>query len=817
MVRFLFAFLLLASFASGENIALHKKATIHTPPNYKLSTDPLDAEQLTDGKSASGMWVSKEAVAWQNKRNVTITLDLEKVENIGVVRFSTAGRYAADVLWPSELCIFLSQDGKTWSYAGDVIAHNKEDGTFPEELKDNVLVQHTFTSRPLHTPARFIGIVARSTGKFLACDEIEVTASRQVQEQQSSTAETKNSEGIKEIKGIEGMEAVLEEILVFKGIQSRITADRQILKEKIANAPLDPEAKQTLQERLNKIPTSGYSPGTLHPDSFRSIFPLNEEHARLFEIQAELWRLSGATTPIATSFGRYNWLPHFHSFPTEKAQVEIKLLREEQRSAMLLLSNPRAEAVTFRIQRELPEEIIKHCTFYVSPWTDTLQKVAVADALLPLDAFSRISSNAEKHSENSITVPAGMSLKLWIRFNSHGVAAGKQEGSITLHAPDFEQSIPVKIEVSPVVLERAPLIISGWDYLLSGSFYGITSRNRENVMAFLKAHEIHTPWIASASLPNPKSNSTPQALETNFLTLANTLQKAWPEANYYLFFMNVPNAFADTDTGSEAFNQKVAEYIRSMEKAFTQAGIASEKILLLTVDEPYTEEKAVRSAAWAKAIASAKTGIRTFTDPSWRPGEFQSHPYMELADIVSPNIQCLHSPGDEEALTYFKQLAAEQNKELWFYTCTGPTRLIDPAAYYRLTPWFAFQHGAKGLGFWSFGSLGEAKSSWNEYLATGIAHVPYFLGTDRVDTSIHWEALMEGRLDYSLFQMLKNATTEQPNEEITSLFKELATQLERIPKYKGGEIFTEGYWEENTDNQPIDNIRLQAIQILESL
>lgn len=789
----LFTTLWAAQAIADENLALHRKATIHTQPNYSLSTDANDALQLTDGKYAPGMWTSKESVTWVAKGCVVVTIDLEKTENIGEVRFSTAGRRAAGVLWPSELCVFLSEDGKTWSYAGDIVEQAKEAGTLPAELPpDNAQVAHVFKSRPILAPARFIGIVGRADGKIFTCDEIQVFAAE-------TTAEPANPLPV--AQGVEGMEALFQEYLVIKGVQSRIAEDRRLLKEQIEKSSLDDAQKQSLRERLEKISTTTYAYGQWNPATFRTVFPLNDEHRQLFEIQAELWRMAGADQPQITSFGRYDWLPHFHSWPTGKANLEIKLLRKEKRSAMLLVSNPRPEPVTFRVHAQLPEAAQTRYSFLMSPWTDTHEKIAVADALLPLGAG------------NEFTVPAGMTTKLWISFDSHGADAGIHEGAVVLDAPGFQETIPLKITVSPVALKPTPLAIGGWDYLLSAPLYGITAKNYESVMMFLKAHGINVAWLASGALPSPGDMSDTKALERNFSSLANRILKAWPEADYYTFFMNVGTSFAGAEMGSDSFNVKVAEYVRVMEKAFEQAGIAPEKLLLLTVDEPYTEERAERSAAWAKAIASARGRIRTFTDPTWSAEKFSPREYMELADIVSPNIQLTLADGDK-AKAYFEELGKRPGKALWFYICSGPTRVADPVAYYRLASWFAFLNGGNGLGFWSFGDTGGAKSSWNEYISGSVSYVPFFLGVDGVDTSIHWEAMMEGRLDYSLFHMLKEAE-QTDNGQITQLLKDIAKQPKRIPKVVGGDRFSDGYWQENISNQTVDDLRLRAIVLLE--
>lgn len=790
---YLLTILFAAHSVAGENIALHKSATLHVAPNYSLSADADDALQLTDGKQAPQMWADKQSVTWSSKAGVPITIDLGQIENIGEIHFSTAGRYASAVFWPSELCIFLSSDGKTWSYAGDIIEQARADGILPPELAGKNTMTHVFKSRPVLAPARYIGIVGRATGKFLTCDEIQVMSASEIAEPATPMPTA---------HGIEGMQKLFQEHLIIKGITSRITNDRRALEERIEKSSLGNAQKQSLRQRVGSIPVTTYQFGNLNPAAFRTVFPLNEEHRQIFETQAELWRMEGVEQPRIASAPRYDWLPPIHALDAPVEGLNVKLLREEKRPAMLLVSNPRPEPVTFRLAVKLPESARVQNIPLVSAWTDTREGIAVADALLPLN------------EGDQFTVPSGMTAKLWLNFDSHGAAAGLHEGAIELSAPDFRETIALNVDVSPVVLKRTPLAIGLWDYILSGPLYGVTSENYERSLAFLKAHEINVAWIGSGALPWPAKLNT-QKLDQHFSALAKKIKTAWGEAEYYMIFLGERKSLAGAEAGSEAFNKNVAVWLHAMENAFERAGIAPEKLFLLTVDEPSTEAKAHLSAVWAKAIISSKSRIRTFTDPVGK--DMQKGEYMELADIVSPHMQMLYHAG-ADAMAYFQDLA-EKGKTLWFYACSGPVRLADPAAYYRLAPWFAFQSNGSGLGFWAFGDLGGGDSSWNEYTTGRTSYSPVFLGPDSVDTSIHWEALMEGRQDYSYFHMLRDRAKSHPRyaEQVARLLEDAAHQLKKFPEAKGGDALASGFWREASGSAALDEIRLRAIALLEDM
>jgi len=102
-------------------------------PNYRYCTDPGDATQLTDGKYTEGhFWTQPTTVGWSGVAPVWITLDLGKVTPIIGCSYSTAAGIAG-VGWPRAILILVSDDGKTWFDAGDLVAHALKHGAPPDE------------------------------------------------------------------------------------------------------------------------------------------------------------------------------------------------------------------------------------------------------------------------------------------------------------------------------------------------------------------------------------------------------------------------------------------------------------------------------------------------------------------------------------------------------------------------------------------------------------------------------------------------------------------------------------------------------------
>ncbi|MBM3189695.1 MAG: hypothetical protein FJZ90_13340 [Chloroflexi bacterium] len=116
--------------------------------------------------------------------------------------------------------------------------------------------------------------------------------------------------------------------------------------------------------------------------------------------------------------------------------------------------------------------------------------------------------------------------------------------------------------------------------------------------------------------------------------------------------------------------------------------------------------------------------MSVFVDPTrFDPSEALPALY-EACDIYCPNRPMMLARGEPFERVY-RDLRA-RGKRLSLYSCSGPTRLLDPYAYYRLQAWDCFRLDAEGSYFWAFGDTGRG-SSWNEYATEGTSYAPIFL------------------------------------------------------------------------------------------
>ncbi len=164
-------------------------------------------------------------------------------------------------------------------------------------------------------------------------------------------------------------------------------------------------------------------------------------------------------------------------------------------------------------------------------------------------------------------------------------------------------------------------------------------------------------------------------------------------------------------------------------------------------------------------------------------------------------------------------MVAQQHagRELWFYSCSGPSKLLDPASYYRGQFWLNLKYGGKGSCYWAFGD--EAGNSWNAYTQPRACFSPLFLSKTTVTDGKQMEAIREGAEDFEYFLMLRARVAELERNGVTSqLVAEAKTLLTAGPEQAvaimGGDKMQ---WTTPKDRTVMDRARLLALDLLEKL
>lgn len=794
----------------SENIALNRPVTFSVRPNYLHSMDPDDHLQLTDGKLSSGgdgrvvegtqaIWVQKSTVGWNRQSPIVITVDLGKISPVSGVSYSTAAGQAG-VTWPTAIFIAVSDDLKQWRIAGDLVALSKPQGAPPASGYST----HRYRINDLQTRGRYVSFIVESQ-PYAFVDEIEVYRGDDALLQDAPKGQA-----------ISNPQEWIVSRQIRDAILRRLQLDITTVRTAISSSELTPARKQEFETRLNSIAGEVNSVPFPEVASFRTTFPQND-------VQAKVWALHGALLAtrlpgvVAWKQHRYGWLT-----PTDapknvserKASIDIQMLGSEWRADSFILTNAteKVQKAQLKIVGLPGASRADWLTVSQVPWTDTAKYVAVA-AALPVVA----NADGAYHLE----LPAGLPSKVWLTVDSSKLPVATHRGEIVTSVTGKELRIPFSVRVSPVKMPRPRLALGMWDYTSGNGHYGITAKNLEASIAQMQSYGVDTPWATSWTLPWPSAGDYDvenQLINPLDFSIFDQWVKRWPKARRYFVFANVQRTFANATMGTPLFEARVGAWAKALSAHMRELGLQPQQLGILLVDEPKNEEQDERIAEWSRIINAVAPELTLFSDPIWhRPDQVKNQAAFTNMDILCPEL-ATYGRGGQPVAEYFEK-RRQAGQELWFYQCSGPTRTYSPTRYFRQQSWSVFKLGGTGMGFWSFGDVGGAKSSWNEYLATWNPYAPAFLSETDVTDSIHWQAIREGMQDYETFALLRDAAARTKNASLRSQAKTLLDKLPLAPyptEFSAG-TYADYHWERAEDPQIADDYRLQILALLEKL
>lgn len=394
MLSLWFALILMGGWQQSRNIALHCPYTLQPAPNYRYCTDPDDRIQLTDGNYTQGyFWTQKSTVGWQNVSPIFIVVDLKRNVPIAGASFNTAAGVAG-VEFPAAIWVLVSEDGKRWCEVGDLVkASNEQNGPPPSQG----YAVHRFWTDRWQTFGRFVAFVVIPRGSFCFVDEIEVYEGDASRATQPLVGEE-----------VTDLKVFAQKKEIERCALRRFRSDLETLRQLIERAGLDEAKRSALKSQLDELAASFPKDFRVSdPASFRTILPLNEWHAQLFKVQAQLWRAK--RVPNFTAFvasSPYDPIPYLTDEPVPKSlQRRTKLLlpglillRNETRAIAVNIVNARDHPITVQVKvTGLPDSIA--VKIYHAVWTDTKEGIPIAAALLEGERF---------------TVPAGMVGQAWL-------------------------------------------------------------------------------------------------------------------------------------------------------------------------------------------------------------------------------------------------------------------------------------------------------------------------------------------------------------------------------------------------------------------
>lgn len=226
----------------SQNVALNKKYSLSEKPNYKLAASK-DLGLLTDGKFTKGhFWTKETTLGWRNKTRIRITIDLEQNRNIGSLGLSSAAGKSS-VHFPENVYVFISRNGKSYTYAGDIMK-NKE--SRPEKYVSKKLFINN-----LNQVARYITLVIIPDGKYFFTDEIQIEESKEKKSEEICTQTLKFNTIDETINFLTGYEENLQESQYEIVSELKETDDAKKRSPQVNQLPLPPVFIKEITDKYN--------------------------------------------------------------------------------------------------------------------------------------------------------------------------------------------------------------------------------------------------------------------------------------------------------------------------------------------------------------------------------------------------------------------------------------------------------------------------------------------------------------------------------------------------------------------------------------
>ncbi len=773
-----------------ENLAVGKAYTLKPGPNYHLCTDPGDRRQLTDGVYTKGyFWTQMTTVGWRNALPVEITVDLGRVQPIGGMSLSSAAG-TAGVKWPISISILVSDDDKVYRLAGDLVELSGSEHGEPQTVEYG---QYRFATSKLGTRGRFVKLAVFPSGPYFFVDEIEI---------HKGSGALLNSPAAGE--AIEDMDKFYRQYAVTRGLRRRLRMDLGEVRKLAEEVGQDARWRSEFERLEKEIGARKF----VAADDFRTVFPMGDLHSRIFEIQAELWRAKGLSGVTIWQKNRWDMLSPTELPEVTEVEVGVEMMQNEYRGAAFNISNCGQRRAEIRLTIEgLPGGVNPdYVAVHEVPFTDTQSGVPVA-AAMPL---------MRKSGSRYVTaVEAGLTRQIWLNFHPQDVEAGEYRGVISIDPGSVR--VPIRLKLHPLRFPDEPsLHLGGWDYTDADRRYEVTSKNREEFIRHLREHFVDSPWATGRVLSRGEYDREGNMTEEPETEYFETWVKRWPDARNYYVFASVSDTFAGFKTGTAAFEKAVGGWIRFWAGQLPKWDIEPGQLGILLVDEPHSYERDDRIIAYARVLRKAAPEVVIWEDPTWREPWKARPELFELSDVLCPNLPMLIAEGERFAEFYSRQ--REAGKTLWFYSCSGPGKLLDPYSYHRLQHWFCWKYQAEGSGFWAFGDSNGA-SSWNEYLARIGAYTPMFLDESSVTAGKHMEAIREGVEDYEYLVMLRGLVGRLKGQGKSGPAISRAEALldDVADRVVGGQRPAKLKWSEPKDRSVADKARIQVLRAMSQL
>lgn len=777
------AVLVAPSAAGAERINLAKglEAKFNQPADYIGSEDPDDAKQLTDGVFCrpEGDFVTQRdrCVAWRGASTIEITFDLGESKLMGGFLLSTVGAGAAG--YPKGVCVFASEDGKAWSFAGDLWSRSAMVKGYP-----NVELPGRWTAVSTDMPCRgrYVRFIVAKAKLVFGADEIEIYPGT---DEKRAAACPVVEDPASALHGLEYNTRLMSDALKV-GASDRFAA-------RIQNARFAQDV----------------------PDA-RTELPFKGLHTEICAANAARLRKAGFTAPaLWTCADKWAALDFLAVPPANAVPATVRpvaLMRGETRATAVNLVNPTDAPLEATASLEgFPAELGGECREVMITETATL--IPVCGALRP-----------GKDGTVRFALPAGVTKQIWISFEKPRAKAGIYRGAVKVALSDGTAlSAPVVVDLADVEFPAKPrLKVYGWDF--HDEFeYGTwrfkapkaEAGNRREMARIFQS----VPWGCSDTVPRRRK-------EGGFdFTNWDRWMARFPEQKTFCAFLGlggwtqVMRPFGRLDPKKPDFADEAGAYFEAWGRHVAEK-TPGHKVYVCVFDEPRNPGMGRELVPWLKAIRRGAPALGTFEDPCFDDMSREDPEFWENLDVVCPMVMGTFGRNVE----FIRSLKAK-GKTLWFYQCMGPSRLYDPTGYYRMEAWLAAHFGGEGIGYWAFGCGAGIGDSFRAYDQKGTEYSPYFVMPTDAMAAKQSEGIREGMEDYEYLKMLKVEIVAAKARGVdTSLAEKVLAKSVRIALNQTGEKdrgaysrADDRYWKTDKDRSAPDRARLGVLRMISKL
>jgi hypothetical protein len=773
-------------------------------PGYTLSPasnyyNTSQGTGLTDGVTQPMVYEETSGAGWESPPLITIKFDLGQDEPLSAVKYHTCALdYWNSMMWVNDVYVLVSTDGVNY-YPATELVHGASapaltgtaGGWLPVPYQGpSMTLPVTLSATNLNTHGRYVKFIVDPAGYHFV-DEIEIIKGSQ------SAPYT----------GIALPDSDLTQTRTVLGWRARIYDDMAQMQTQGASLGIDLTAPlAAIKQRVDTFTDPYHEFAT-----FKTTYPtppIAGTADSLGKIEYDLLKINSAILNAQGYSGTTLWTSNrwdtvnLYSSPSlgtplsASSGFSLEMMNGESRSQVLNITNTNSvdATVTLNVTGLAGGNNPAWAQLSLVQDTDNGTHQLMSDMLVPLTAGP---------GGYTITVPAGMTQQLWIKFSPSALPVGDTKGNILVSDGTLSTSVPVTLSISPYTFPQTLSLSMGmWDSLdalmIPGADAGIpsqvTTANMNAVANVLQQYKIDTYWSSAAFLGS--WNIDQRAFDANNRFIGS--KDVWgygvdyfqhfdqwiarfPNMPVYYIFASVDPAgnFAGTNmyTNPALFTARVQGWMNALEDHMHALGMDPSRLAMLLLDEPGSLQEQTTIVNWAQAIENRPlrygSRIQVYEDMTLRQLPAYSINGTDIygvSDIISPSVgellkyeQIGLSYADHSLAFYQAQKAA--GKTLAFYA--APDHLDDPYTFDLLNNWIEAKYGGSSMAYWSV--LATGGTTFNEYINSTDYSRLYFDGTS-VYASKHMEAILEGREDYQYIQTLRSLIdalrTRDPNNAL---------------------------------------------------